>query len=343
MSNKDPLDYYRRKGPIGGSDNYKQNRASSSNYFTSNDCENIEKEVNEAIKRAKPINLLITGGTGVGKSSTINALFGRQVSDIGTGAKPQTMAIDKYQLGKITLYDSPGFGDSPEKDKIHANKIVDLLNTKNNNNEYLIDMVLIILDATSRDLGSALQLITNVVMKNFSDYSRIIVALNKCDAVLSGEYWDKNDSKPYPELVKKLDEISDTIQSRIYDSTNIQIKPIYYSAGGYDPIKRITRKPYNLLKLLYFIYSNAPVKKRLAFNEHINPDPTVWNTNDNTEQYVEGMKKSFFDALRDNIQDGADYCGNIGKALFGDNGETVGRVVGGVGGFFKTLLWDSWH
>ena len=41
--------------------------------------------------RNQKINLMITGGTGVGKSSTINALFGREISSVGIHAEPEAL------------------------------------------------------------------------------------------------------------------------------------------------------------------------------------------------------------------------------------------------------------
>ena len=41
-----------------------------------------------------PLNILLMGGTGVGKSSTINAIYGENRVEVGTGARPQTQEIE---------------------------------------------------------------------------------------------------------------------------------------------------------------------------------------------------------------------------------------------------------
>ena len=73
------------------------------------------------------VNILITGATGCGKSSTINALFDAEKAKVGQGADPETMDIAKYELSNIVLFDSPGLGDGKEADQRHSKNIMDKL------------------------------------------------------------------------------------------------------------------------------------------------------------------------------------------------------------------------
>ena len=162
--------------------------------------------------RNQKINLMITGGTGVGKSSTINALFGREISKVGIHAEPETMEIKSYELNdKITLWDSPGLGDGM-RDTEHARKIVDLLRRKDSSGAYMIDLVLVLADATSRDLGTTYSLISDVIVPNLGNENdkktRIIAALNKCDAVMGGRHWDYANSKPDEKRLVLMDNVS---------------------------------------------------------------------------------------------------------------------------------------
>ena len=118
---------------------------------------------NVATLKDTKVNVLITGGTGVGKSSTINALFGMDKAKVGMGVDPQTMDIKKFELGNITLWDSPGLGDGKEADIRHSKGIISKLLEKDSNGNLLIDLVLVILDGGSRDLGTSFELITNVI------------------------------------------------------------------------------------------------------------------------------------------------------------------------------------
>ena len=127
------------------------------------------------------INLMVTGATGVGKSSTINALFGKEVAKVGISADPETTEIDKYELDNLVIRDTPGLGDGKEAYNKHSKRIIDKLYEKDENDNLLIDLVLVILDGSSRDLGTSYELINNVIIPNLGDNkeNRILVAINQ--------------------------------------------------------------------------------------------------------------------------------------------------------------------
>ena len=87
-----------------------------------NDIMNADINENEKSKLLKnvmrlkdnKINIMITGATGCGKSSTINALFDTEVAKVGVGVDPETMEIEKYELDNLILWDTPGLGDGKE-------------------------------------------------------------------------------------------------------------------------------------------------------------------------------------------------------------------------------------
>ena len=89
-----------------------------------NDIMNADINENEKSKLLKnvmrlkdnKINIMITGATGCGKSSTINALFDTEVAKVGVGVDPETMEIEKYELDNLILWDTPGLGDGKEAD-----------------------------------------------------------------------------------------------------------------------------------------------------------------------------------------------------------------------------------
>lgn len=53
--------------------------------------------------KEQKINLMVTGATGCGKSSTINALFETEVAKVGTSVDPETMEIEKYESDRSNV------------------------------------------------------------------------------------------------------------------------------------------------------------------------------------------------------------------------------------------------
>ncbi len=291
--------------------------------------------------RDKKLNIMITGATGAGKSSTINALFDMEVAKVGTGVDPETMEIKKYELENMTLWDSPGLGDGKEADIIHSKGIIDMLAKCDNEGNALIDLVLVILDGGSRDLGTSYELINEVIIPNLGKdkKDRILVAINQCDVAMKGRYWNYTENKPEQQLIKFLDEKVLSVKRRIKDATGVDVEPIYYSAGYKEGNEK--QNPYNLTKLLYYIIKHTPKEKRLIYANNMSRNSAVWRSNDNLEDYSAEVKKSMIETVCDYVGKGAMLGEAIG-GIFGEKGKAVGRVVGAVGGavvgFFKGLF-----
>ena len=306
-----------------------------------------EVEKNKLLKHViqlkdKKINLMITGPTGCGKSSTINALFNSEVAKVGVGVDPETMDIAKYELGNLVLWDSPGLGDGKEADNRHAKNIINKLLEVDFNGNALIDLVLVILDGSSRDLGTSYELINNVIIPNLGKDKdkRIIVAINQADVAMKGRYWDYENNKPQQKLIDFLDAKVESIKDRIYEGTGVKINPIYYSAGFKEDVCMQT-KPYNLSKLLWLIIKSTPKEKRLAYVDNINSNEEMWKKNDELEDYSKKIQDSFLDTIEDCAREGG-YIGEDIGSVFGTAGEKVGKVVGtlvgGIVGIGKAIF-----
>jgi len=186
-----------------------------------------------------PLDVLLVGATGTGKSSTLNALFNTTVAKVGDGVDPETQHISSHSLHDyLRFHDSAGLGDGKENDLNHAKNITAKLleEVTNNLGRYgFIDLVMVLLDGGSRDLGTAFNLLESVILKSIEP-KRVIVAINQADMAMKGRHWNYQIHKPEPTLIEFLEEKAVSVKQRINESTGLSVnKPVYYSAKfGYN-------------------------------------------------------------------------------------------------------------
>ena len=102
-----------------------------------------------------------------------------EVAKVGTKSDPETKDVEKYTIGNLTLWDTPGLGDGTEIDEHHKAVISDLLKEADEDGNRLIDLVLVILDGSTRDLGTSYKILNEVIIPEFGKKrKRILVALN---------------------------------------------------------------------------------------------------------------------------------------------------------------------
>ena len=204
----------------------------------------------------QPLDVMVTGVTGAGKSTTLNTFFQKYVAKVGDGVDPETMELDAYSLNDyLRLWDTPGLGDGVDKDEIHKKKIIELLNKTytDDGREYgFIDMVLVIIEGANRDMGTTYKILNDVIVPNISKY-RILVLINQADMAMKGRHWDYKLNKPDDVLLEFLDKQVSSIKERVKEATGVQIlKPVYYSA----------EYGYNVEKVFDFIIENMPIDRR---------------------------------------------------------------------------------
>lgn len=283
----------------------------------------------EKIKKQK-LNILFVGATGVGKSSTINAIFNMEIAKVGYSVDPETATIQKYEIDNMILWDTPGLGDSPENDKRYAIEIANALKAKDEEGQLLIDEVVVLIDGSNRDMKTAYQVIENVIVPYIGDNKRIIIAINQCDLALKGHYWNYEKNEPDIQLCSFLEEKVVSVKNRIKESTNVITQPIYYSA-----LHR-----YNISKLLLTMLRAMPENKRFLFTDSLNKNPEIWKKNDELEHYNVEIQKEIKGSLSKAI-DGA-AKGAVAGATVGGLipviGPVVGAAVGAVLGFLGGLI-----
>ena len=297
-------------------------------------------------QKGNTVNLMITGATGCGKSSTINALFDlKKVAKVGETPNPETMDITCYELPHLILWDSPGLGDGKEADERHAKNIIQKLNEKDKDGNLLIDLVLVILDGSSRDLGTSYELINSVIAPNLGPQksSRILVAINQADMAMKGKHWDDEKSLPDETLIKFLDEKAESVKQRIKEGTGLDVAPIYYSAGFMENGEQ--SKPYNISKLLDCILRFVPKEKRVSVMNNINEDNFSFITERGFDvmdfgENIVGWGGDFAENVIDKMGlVGAPVAaaGLAASVVVGAAAEVVGGAVSIIGGIFDGI------
>ena len=184
---------------------------------------------NLRIAGLRPLDVLVVGGTGAGKSSTLNTL--------------------------LRFWDTPGLGDNVYKDMEYAKELVNVLYrecTISDKQYGLIDTVLVILDGSGRDLGTTYKLLNEVIVPNIQT-DRILIAINQADVAMKGRHWNETWDCPDNVLHEFLEQKAASVQSRIREATGVNVvKPVYYSA----------ERNYNVEKLLDMIIDNIPSERR---------------------------------------------------------------------------------
>jgi small GTP-binding protein len=184
----------------------------------------FESSVQEEL--AKPPKVAIIGKTGVGKSTTINALFGLQekVSHTTHGTTEASQKIIELpQGGKLEVIDMPGLGEDIELDKEYT-KIYERTLPE-------ADVVLYVIQGNLKALTEDEKILRDIVQNVMGNLKgRLVVGLNQVDKIGPGT-WNTRFNFPSPEQSDNIDRRCKDIQEKLSSDLSIDVKQVeYYSA-----------------------------------------------------------------------------------------------------------------
>lgn len=158
----------------------------------------------------KNFTIAFFGKSGYGKSSTVNAFFGKDImetSDID-GCTRHCNCIDyKISTGNyISISDFPGIGESEYRDQEYLEMYANFMD--------YVGVVVYIMRADARD-HSIDEKAYKKLFKSSKDLSKVIVAINQCDKVepLTRGAWHKPTDDQMDNIQKKINFIQKNFQT----------------------------------------------------------------------------------------------------------------------------------
>lgn len=261
---------------------------------TAQNQEQLIQDISEKINKIRSYTpkVGVFGGTGVGKSSLCNALFGKDVAEISDveacTRKPQEILIGSDGgKGGIILLDVPGIGEDParqaEYTKLYKSLVPEL------------DLVLWAIKADDRNYASGLDAYTEVF--NQEKTTPIIFVITQTDKTNDMEDWDAKEYKPGGSQLGNIAIKENDVSRRFVVSTK-HIISIAVSKKG---------KSHNLKSLVDLVVEVLPNEKKYSFTREAKEENVSSEARERAEKgiwdSIKEMAGDAWDAVKGKVVD----------------------------------------
>jgi len=190
---------------------------------------NFDKAYEDVKNNIKKPNILLCGATGVGKSSLVNYVFGKELAKVDVG-RPVTKGIDRYERPEKTviLYDSEGYEIGSEANQRYFDTVVGFVkDRKNTGPENEIHLAWYCISAANKR-------VTDMDAK----VVRELKALGVPTAVVFTQI-DCIDEENYSELTKAARELCQVSQQECFGTCALDDEETQKSLGAYNQIEAL--------------------------------------------------------------------------------------------------------
>ena len=199
----------------------------------------FEKEITE-----RPFRVAIIGQSGVGKTTTLNSVFGLEkfTSRVAEGTVDVQEDIFDIRDGfKLSVFDMPGLGYDIDRDEVYKEMYNEVLP--------MCDVVIYIINGRAKNIGIDCNILKNIVIpicKKNNILRNLVLAVNKIDTI--GETidandielrWDRHTNRPSKKLAKAIEERFQVIshalvRENIFEQGSISIDNLVFYSAAYN-------------------------------------------------------------------------------------------------------------
>ncbi|MBW4641685.1 MAG: 50S ribosome-binding GTPase [Goleter apudmare HA4340-LM2] len=299
------------------------------------DLFNLIKELQKA--RQQKFTFLMVGRTGVGKSSTINSLFGEKIAPEGK-YDPTTMEVKSYEHQinniKFTIIDTPGLCDDIPESK-NDEKYIKLIKRKVKQIDSLWFVTRLDESRVTRDEIQSIKIISEAFTVNVWNYAVIIfTCAGKADDYLVDL---KERTKRIRKAIAKYtgDKIANNIPAIAVDNKSKTLTTPDGKRWLEELYTKVFKRMTDRSAAPFFLATSQRIKSKSNANQS---DKDSKNFSFNEEQKT-SIKNKLFTAIpileKIGGAIGSLFGGSIGKSL----GESIGGLVGhGIDAIFSLFF-----